>query len=373
MSCISKVSSTGRPSRVDQFFTKEVEGFNQCLSQLDSEIEAEAVPQRDDAFHQRTLEAFQASQDACRMFEEEHRDDTTLVREVQDRFREETEPWLGRSWFAHRARTKPSGFAGDYDMLLKIYAQATPARGLGGYMDLCLMDSQLAQAVRARMVAVRDFLIREIESREGDVRILDIACGPCKEYNDWPAASNGRKVEIVALDSDQNALDYVGSHVADGLHTADLQAIRYNALRTRSAAANKRNFGEFDVIYSVGLCDYLPDEHLIGMLGAWRETLKDDGVLYVAFKDAERYDKTLYQWHLDWFFFQRTQQDVLNLYEAAGFDVDRIETTRDETGIIINFIDRRPSAGWARFDGAEGASAARPKRRRVAKSPTAGE
>ena len=89
------------------------------------------------------------------------------------------------------------------------------------------------------------------------------------------------------------------------------------------------------------------------MLSAWRETLNDGGVLYVAFKDCERYDKTPYQWHLDWFFFQRTQQDMSNLYEAAGFDLDHIETTRDDTGIIINFIDRKPSEKLVRFDIAE--------------------
>jgi extracellular factor (EF) 3-hydroxypalmitic acid methyl ester biosynthesis protein len=137
---------------------------------------------------------------------------------------------------------------------------------------------------------------------------------------------------------------------------------QYNALRTRSAATNKRKFGTFDVIYSVGLCDYLSDRHLIGMLSAWRETLNEGGVLYVAFKDCERYEKTLYQWHLDWFFFQRTEQDVLNLFKAAGFDVDRMETSRDDTGIVINFIDRQVSKEMVRIDAAEESLPANAKR-----------
>jgi extracellular factor (EF) 3-hydroxypalmitic acid methyl ester biosynthesis protein len=360
---ISEVFKTDKLSRIEQFFATDVAAFTHCLSQLDSEIDANAMPQRGDAYHHRVQKALLASQESCRLFEEEFGDDIDMLRDVQQGFRNETDPWLSRSWFAQRARTKPSGFAGDYDMLLKIYEKATPARGLGGYLDLCLMDSALAQAVRARMVAAREFLIREIDSREGQVRILDIACGPCREFNDWPfATSGGKNIEVVALDSDPEALRFVDSNVSGNLRATDLQTTQYNALRTRSAATNKRKFGTFDVIYSVGLCDYLSDRHLIGMLSAWRETLNEGGVLYVAFKDCERYEKTLYQWHLDWFFFQRTEQDVLNLFKAAGFDVDRMETSRDDTGIVINFIDRQVSKEMVRIDAAEESLPANAKR-----------
>lgn len=355
MSSVSE-TSTNKLSCVEDFFTNDVAFFKRCLIELDAEIDPSATPQRDDVFHRRCLEALLESQGACRRFEEENCNDPAVILDVQEGFRKETDPWFSRSWFAHRARTKPSGFAGDYEMLLKLYDKVTPARGIGGYLDLCLMDTQLAQAVRARLAAAREFLTREINDRVGDVRVLDIACGPCREYNDWPFASNDRKIEIVALDSDPKALEFVDNHVANKMSATDLQTIRYNALRTRSAAANKKKFGKFDIIYSVGLCDYLSDEHLIGMLAAWRETLNDGGVLYIAFKDTTRYDKTPYQWHLDWFFFQRTKQDVLDLYEAAGFDVDQMETYRDDTGIIINFIDRRPGDRFTRIDGAEQSS-----------------
>lgn len=365
MSQLAKDSVASKLSRVNSFFAQDVEAFKQSLTQLESEIHPQAVPQPNDALHLRLLRAFQESQDACRRFEEENADDPTMILSVQDGFRTETDPWFSQSWIAHRARTKPSGFAGDFEMLIKLYDEATPARGLGGYLDLCILDLPLAQAVRARLTAAREFLMREIASRDSDVRILDIACGPCREYRDWPERGNGSTVEIVALDNDPIALEYVSDNVANRLTKAtSLRAVRYNALRTKSASATMRNFGKFDVIYSVGLCDYLSDAHLIGMLGAWRETLRDGGVLYVAFKDTERYDKTPYQWHLDWFFVQRTQRDVFNLFNAAGFNIHEMETTPDRTGIIVNFIHRTLMQPLKRMDIAErvshrhGASAA---------------
>jgi hypothetical protein len=129
-----------------------------------------------------------------------------------------------------------------------------------------------------------------------------------------------------------------------------LQATRYNALRTRSAETTTRKFGRFDIIYSVGLFDYLPDDLLVDILGALPKTLSEGGVVYIGFKDTERYDKTPYQWHLDWFFFQRTKEDCLRLYERAGIRSETVETTRDDTGIIMNFVSRREAPSFVRTD-----------------------
>jgi extracellular factor (EF) 3-hydroxypalmitic acid methyl ester biosynthesis protein len=177
---------------------------------------------------------------------------------------------------------------------------------------------------------------------------LDIASGPCREFLNWPPESS---IDVVALDNDPIAIDYVQQSVAPQLPSGtNLQVHRYNALRTRNASATIKKFGSFDLIYSVGLFDYLSDRHLVDILSGLRDTLNPDGVLYIAFKDTRQYDKTPYQWHLDWFFFQRTHEDVLDLYRQAGFDVDAIETSRDETGIIINFISRPVRSRIERVD-----------------------
>lgn len=360
MNHMSEAFTSKRLARIERFFAEDVAAFTASLKLLESEIDSDAVPQRDDKHHRRLQDVIQTSQEACRKFEQEMADDETVLRDVQDGFRRETEPWMQKSWFANRARTKPSGFAGDYEMLRKLYDMRPIARGIGGYLDFWVMDLPLAEAVRTRLAAMREFLIQEIEARDGDMRILDIASGPCREFEDWPNFGADRDIEVVALDSDPRALEFVSNNIALNESTR-IVTKQYNALRTRSAATNRKLFGTFDMIYSVGLCDYLTDRHLTGMLSAWRETLKPGGVLYVAFKDCERYDKTPYQWHLDWFFFQRTEQDMMNLFEASGFDVDGIEARRDASGIIINFIDRSVGDDFVRIDDAEQSAPANPK------------
>lgn len=340
--------------RIGSFLARDVGRFKEQLSELETEINSQAVPVPGDEFHRRLADAFQESQDACRTFELENGDDLTFLRDTQAGFRQETDAWFQHSWIAQRSRTKPSGFAGDFEMLIKLYDQETSARGLGGYLDLCILNLPLACAVRTRLRAAREFLLGEMARRDGEVRVLDVACGPCREYLDWPERSGNSHMNIVAIDNDPRALEWVNAHVVPGLPPQiHLQATRYNALRTRSATATTRLFGKFDIIYSVGLFDYLPDEQLIPILAGLHDSLQDEGVMYIAFKDATRYDKTPYQWHLDWFFFQRTEEDCLRLYEAAGFNPAALDVTRDETGIILNFVSRKDRRAIERTDMAE--------------------
>ena len=341
---------------IHEFFAKDIASLTRDLLRLESEIDDDATPVPNDRFHHELIEILSKSFQACGRIDAQLSDKPELLEQVQRRFREETDPWFKKSWFANRSRTKPSGFPGDFEMLRMLYQQdhpPTPARGLGGYLDLCLMVTQLANAVRGRLKNAKDFLLNEIESRTGDIRILDIASGPCREYMEWPTFGKGRHIEVLAMDSDPLALEFVDNHVANKLDETELKTVRHNALRTRSASANRRRFGTFDIIYSVGLCDYLPDNLLIEMLAAWRQTLNEDGVLYIAFKDCERYDKIVYQWHLDWFFFQRTEQDMIDLFGAAGFNLKAMKQTRDETGIIINFVNRASEQPILRIDSEE--------------------
>lgn len=335
---------TSKLESVVEFFTKDVAKFNETLAQLEREIDPNAVPHLNGAYHQRVLNAFEESQVACKNFTLEHQDDPTVLKDVRAGFLAETDALFGLSWIGERARAKPAGFVGDFEMLRKLYDEKTPALGLGGYIDLCILDLPLARAVRTRLKFAREFMLTELASRKGDVRILDVASGPCREFHDWPSVGD-RSVEITAMDTDPEALGYVTNAVCSQLSGGTtLKPVRYNALRTCSAANTVKQFGKFDIIYSVGLCDYLSDDQLVRMFAAWRDTLADDGVMLVAFKDTEQYDHTPYQWHMDWYFYQRTVDDVLRLYQQAGFALDEIETTRDGTGIITNFVTRKVGA-----------------------------
>jgi SAM-dependent methyltransferase len=332
-------------SEIEAFFGRDVSAFTRRLAKLDAEVDPLAKAQLDHRVDELS-DAIGRSKQACRTIEAFIGDDGPLLKVVQTRFRESIAGWFDRSWFMQRAKTKPRGYPGDYELLTAIYDRKPKARGLGGYLDLYFLNTTLARAVRARLLAAKMFLVQELGRRRSDVSILNVACGPCRELADGLLYRPDRRVHLTCVDSDRQALEYVQGNITSvGVDLPDTNCECYNALRMSAARSNIRKFGRCDIIYSVGLFDYVPDKYLVPMLQGLRDSLNQDGVLYVAFKDAERYDKTEYQWHVDWHFFQRTEGDCRELMRQAGFDGDCLEMRRCETGVIMNFIGRvrRPS------------------------------
>ena len=225
------------------------------------------------------------------------------------------------------------------------------SRGFGGYLDRLCLRMTLGQAVDARLKDARRFLQEEIAMRDGDVTVLDVASGPGREFRGGLHTDKHRQVQIKCVDSDDKALNYVSRHVAKTTpRNLRLDCYRHNALRMRSAESIIKKFGRNDIIYSVGLADYIPDRLLIPMLRAWRESLNPGGVVYLGFKDALRYDKVEYQWLMDWHFLQRTEGDCLKLLGQAGYDMGQLETGRDETGVILQYTYRSPVPARIRVD-----------------------
>jgi hypothetical protein len=343
---------TSQEFDVQEFFDQKVHAFQEVLAQIESEVDASAPPESEEVL-QRLTRAFHESREDCRVAELQIGDDSQLLKQVQARFRDELAHWFDQSWFFDRAKRKPRGFAGDFEMLTGIYEQQPKATGIGGYLDQYLLNADLARGVRSRLDCVQKFLVDEVLRRATRVSILNVASGPGREFSSGFRTAPG-SVALKCIDTDEAALEYLRTHVdPETSETLDVNCFRYNALKMTSPKTNIERFGESDIIYSVGLCDYIPDRYLVKILKGWRESVKRDGVVYVAFKDAPRYVPAEYQWHADWHFYQRTENDCRELFAQAGYDVTQIEMFRDETGIIMNFVARAPALRRIRMDEAE--------------------
>lgn len=319
-------------------FENQVETFKRKLTELESRA---LQPDSDiDLLVEDFTEAFHQSREDCLVYEEQLQDDSRALAEAQRRFRDELAHWFDQSWFFDRAKQKPRGYPGDFVMLTALYDEQPKSHGFGEVLDRYFLNADLARAVRTRLANVKQFIREEIARRQVPLRILDVASGPGREF-----ASGFEEVttpvKITCLDSDEEALQYLKDHIAPEVaEKLEIDTVCYNALKTTSAEKNIANFGLSDIIYSVGLCDYIPDRYMIRILAGWRESVADGGIVYVAFKDSRRYMASEYQWHADWHFYQRTEEDCRSLFEQAGYDVENMEMFRDETGIIMNFISR---------------------------------
>lgn len=175
-----------------------------------------------------------------------------------------------------RAFEKPRGYAGDAGLLDYIYG----LRRLDGLSDLGL-DLHRFCSGRATIRSVRhrrDVLAHQIDRAAdrtgGDARILSLACGHLREGQYSAAASTGFVREIVGLDSDEQSLSVAAE--------ANGAAFTPKHMSVRRLLTGREDLGEFDLVYSAGLYDYLEDRVARRLTRAMFDMLRSGGRLLVC-------------------------------------------------------------------------------------------
>lgn len=260
---------------------------------------------------------------------------STEPKESQREFQAAIDPWFSQSWFMHRSRSKPRGFPGDYLILDGIYELEPKSEGFGRILDRYFLQTALARAVFQRKETVRERISFLLSNSKNRLRVLDLACGPCREIIELPCALRGR-LEFVGVDLDEEALSFAAQHLGADAQLPHPSFLKRNLLRYTKESSVRSDFGDFDLIYSVGLFDYLSDEVLKKLIPSLASALSAEGLMILAFKDAEHYDATEYQWHVDWHFYQRTAEESRKLVAETGCPI--VGEYRDATG-IIQFLD----------------------------------
>jgi extracellular factor (EF) 3-hydroxypalmitic acid methyl ester biosynthesis protein len=274
----------------------------------------------------------------CEAFENEVAD-KNVISDAQIRFREKTNQGLSKSYFINRARTWPQGYQGDYKMLENIYRNTPLSENIGYYLDLGFLSAQLATAVRGRLKTLETILSDELQKRKSP-HVLNIACGSCREVFELASDIEESGAKFTCIDLDDDALAFAANRLSftsiSPLTSEQIVLRKYNALRMFDHELNMKEFGMQDIIYSVGLFDYLPTDFLITLLKALYRLIAPGGTLITSFKDASRYRHQEYHWIVDWDgFLQRTEDDFRSILSDAGFQASAISETREESGVIV--------------------------------------
>lgn len=264
------------------------------------------------------------------------------LKEAQIKFRKDTNSIFEKSYFVKRIRNWPRGYPGDYETLEKFY-HGTPSEteGVGLYFDNYIVTRTLAKGVRERKRTLGKILVSELQNRNPNQQILNIACGSSREIFDIGSAINEYKPKITFIDYDKNAVDYSKLLLHnEGINIAEYDFFKFNALDLVSADDTKLKFGEKDIIYSAGLFDYIKTDVLIKMIRSMYKLLGKNGVLIAPFKDKENYSIFDYHWLVDWsYFLQRTIEEVKTILEEAT--EAKIEIIKSGSPAINFFIIRK--------------------------------
>jgi hypothetical protein len=217
---------------------------------------------------------------------------------------------LHRDPFTFRAFSKPRGYAGDAEMMDFIYGREdqrplpeadTIGRRIFDYTTL----APASEGVRARRAFVASQIDRIAEIRNRP-HILSIASGHLREASISVAVRRRRTGRFLALDSDRlSAAEVQRSYGPYGVETVTASFTRL--------LGRPRHRGEFDLVYSTGLFDYLNERTARRLVASMFQMLRPGGSLIVAnFLPGVR-DVGYMETFMDWNLVYRNRSDMVDL------------------------------------------------------------
>lgn len=250
----------------------------------------------------------------------------------------------------HQGLVKPRGYPGDFEMMNHVYGQrlCSPTT-MGRYWDAFFMRHPYAEAVRGRKDKMVELLRRAVDGARGPgLRVLNLPCGPARDVEELVRLAGLRRdlpVEIVCVDQDEAALAYARGAVGEAPPNVRVDFRQGDILAyLRRPGRHAEALGRFDLVYSIGLADYLPDKLLGNMIRFSSDLLLDGGRTTYAFKvhQADPGAPLPPKWFCDWQFVPRSLDDARRLMAPVAGDRP-LEVEWEASGRIAFLTATRPA------------------------------
>jgi SAM-dependent methyltransferase len=243
--------------------------------------------------------------------------DDTIMQKVKYNFRHLIGVWVYKSKIVNIAFQKPRGYSGDYKILEFIYDNKPISRGLGQYFDNIFLRSPYAVAIRNRKDYLRKLLQNYVNQAKLDgIKILSVGCGSCREIRELlPQIKTKKVVVFTCLDWDQEAIEFSQEMLSrDGPQNVEFRFIKEDIANIIKDEAIIQGYDKYNLIYSMGLIDYLPDSILKKLIWVLYQLLEKEGKLILTHKNKEKTFPPIYpDWLCDWRFIPRSVEEVTNL------------------------------------------------------------
>ena len=237
---------------------------------------------------------------------------------------------------------KPFSYAGDFKIIDMIYLNDILTTGFERLFDNYFQMSSISVAVRNRKEDFKRMIVNFIKERNGQkLRIMDLACGPCREIKDI-LSEDGSLFKNIVLDcyeNDSNAIEYAKALLAK--HACEINFLKENAVRI----ALKKDIGcligeRYDFIYSTGLFDYFEEKIAIRLIQNLRKLLKPDGVLAISDVRDKYSNPSIHfmEWVGDWNLVYRDDDSFREIFIEAGFKENELDFQYEQQGILQYII-----------------------------------
>jgi len=302
--------------RISDFFTNDLEVYSQRMINLEQEISANMISleEANKKYFLFTDEILQKTEGLENIFTQR-----LFVRKIKDNFRKLLmDGPIYKSLIVKRAHDKPKGYPGDYQMLELFYDNRAISTGIGFCGDSYILNDDYVKAVRSRKDKMKEILSKFIkQSKLSSLNILNLGCGSCREIKElfFSGFNTDKNITFTLVDQDQEALDFCRKTLNFIPKNITFNFIKENLLNL-SQEKYKDTLKEQDMIYAIGVADYLPDIFLGRLIKFCSSLLKPNGEFIFAHKNVKKYKASAPDWFCDWYFLLRNKEDVIGIIKT---------------------------------------------------------
>lgn len=308
-------------NKVYEFFTVQVAGYLDAVSDLnkrlvDNNISSQEIEEKlaklNDFIVQKAYEL------------EITIDNRIYVKKLKSVFRKLVNSWTNKGLITKHALEKPKGYPGDYELLEIVYDRRIISEGIGFYYDKDFLENEYAVGVRERKNRMKSILRESIMlANSKQLRILNLACGSCRELRELfidEAFNPEKQLNIVCLDQEEEALKFSESKLRNVPKGIKFHFLKDDIIGLSLKHRPIKGFDKFDLVYNIGLADYLPDRILKALIRYSYDNVAIGGKAIIAHKDIAKHRPLQPNWFCDWNFYERNENENLELIKSLKLE-----------------------------------------------------
>jgi hypothetical protein len=331
---LTKTANRGKQKIISDFFRKNVEDFNQRISVIEKNID-----QKNISIDKACISVMKHMQYLLKKTKkiEDMKINRADLNKIKQLFRENIKDFINKSLLMRLGYLKLKGQPGDYKLIEMFYENKPLSEGIGFCGDKYVLQDSYVETIRIRKELMKKMLATFIKnSKLSSTNIMNIGCGSCKEirdlFLDFPYT---KEVIFTLIDWDKEALDFSQKSLIK--YSAN-PSIKFRYINENAFIFYKYSkkylemFGGQDLIYSIGLADYMLDSILEEMVKFCFELLNKNGTLVIAHKNVKIHKSIGSDWACDWNFYPRNENDIKKIItKSLSKEKFKIKIIRDLT------------------------------------------
>ncbi len=266
-----------------------------------------------------------------------------------------------------RGYEKPLGYPGDFEMMNSVYAWDREGECAYGKL-LHRIGLDVAECISTRMVLMEQAIAEVVACKSGagkngagrsgagqsdpddpgddPVRITSLGCGPAQEVMNYlRIKSRRRRVEFTLIDQDERALSCAYANTYPEVvrlgDEASVNCLHISFSQVMRAGPLFQKLPLQDLIYSVGLVDYLSARRARSFVTDLYDQLAPGGLLIIGnMRDTPHGNLWPLEFISDWSLIYRNAEEMRDMAGAIG--PAPLELRTDPTGRIYLLRIRKP-------------------------------